>query len=79
MNEGDTMKMFEITESGFDTEADCYFALATMYDGGTCRVRVNAFEPQNRRIDHQSGLPQEVILEICHKITKEVFRLHINK
>jgi hypothetical protein len=73
------MEMFEIQESGFDTEADCYFALAVMYDGERCRVRFNAFEPHNFRIDHQSDLPQEVILEIGKQMTKEVFRTHINK
>ncbi len=71
--------MFDIYSSGFDTEADCYFALAVMYDGERCRVRVNAFEPQNFRIDHQSDLPQEAILEIGNKMVKEIFSRHINK
>ena len=71
--------MFEIQESGFDTEQGCYFAIATMYDGERCLVRFNAFEPRNFRIQHQStSLDQETILEIGEKMTKEVFRTHIN-
>ena len=73
------LTMYDIYSSGFDTEADCYFALAVMYTGERCRVRFNAFEPHNFRIDHQSNLPQEVILEIGEKMTKDVFRTHINK
>ena len=70
--------MYDIYSSGFDTKADCYFALAVMYTGERCRVRFNAFEPHNFRIDHQSNLPQEVLLEIGEKMTKDVFRKHIN-
>lgn len=73
------MKLFDIYSSGFDTKAGCYFALATMYDGERCRVRFNAFEPRGYRVDHQSNLPQEAILEIAEKMVKEVFRVHINK
>ena len=74
------MEMFEIYSSGFDTKADCYFALAVMFNGERCRVRFNAFEPHNFRIDHQSNdLDQATILEIGKQMTKEVFRTHINK
>jgi len=70
--------MFDIYSSGYDSDAKCFYALAVMFDGERCRVRCNGFDPASRTIEHQSSLDIETLTEICDKITKEIYRLHIN-
>ena len=70
--------MFKIDSAGFNKEIDRYEVFATLCTGDRIRVRVNAFEPQNQIVDHQSNLPAADIAQIADEITKEVFRTIIN-